>query len=166
MQGEKAIDAFIFSRVAAEAKAVCLEEWGTKLLVGGLALDRPCISIINHAQPTQSYQMYPSSHPRLPALLTRGAALSDGGLVILESEEGIWAVRQFRRNFFRPPVMQLALSSSHNMLMALDYDGISAYALPNLSLKAQAARTKGAKAFDWDEETMVFAVSLKRRQVL
>ena len=42
-------------------------------------------------------------------------------------------------------------------------DGLNAFSLPELRLKAQAGRTKGSSAFSWDDATSSLAVASKRR---
>ena len=45
-------------------------------------------------------------------------------------------------------------------------DGLNAYSLPELRLKAQASRTKGASVFAWDDGGGTLAVAAKRRLLL
>jgi hypothetical protein len=52
------------------------------------------------------------------------------------------------------------------MLLCLAADGVNAYSLPALALRAQAARTRGATAFSFDAASGLLVAAARRRLVL
>ena len=60
-------------------------------------------------------------------------------------------------------ILQLAVAPQRRLLFCLTEEGVSLYSLPQLLMKGQAARTKGATCFAWNEATNSLAVAIKRR---
>jgi hypothetical protein len=60
-------------------------------------------------------------------------------------------------------ILQLTVAPQRRLLFCLTEDGVSLFSLPQLRMKGQAARTKGATCFAWDEATNSLAVAIKRR---
>ena len=97
------------------------------------------------------------------------AGRSDGCLSILKetSDPGNprgarqWKPHSVKRLGQR--ILQLAVSVQRSLLFCLTDEGVNLFNLPQLMLKGQAGRTRGATCFSWDDSTNQLAVALKRR---
>jgi hypothetical protein len=77
-----------------------------------------------------------------------------------------WVAKQTLREFAEKRILQLCLAPLHQMLLCLDEEGVNAYTIPHLTLKGQAARTRGAAAFAWNDSARLLCVAVKRRLLL
>lgn len=149
--------------------AVCVEIWNDKAFVGARLVGSPA----RRCPPCHRWGRGRGLGGRVPerrAGCALPAGLSDGYLCTLSAAvesgsplaAGQWQV-QARRAVASRPVTQLAAASSRSMLLALADEGINAFSLPTLMLKCQAARTKGATSFSWDDATDLLCSVNKRR---
>lgn len=98
------------------------------------------------------------------------AGRADGALTVLKgaADAGnpaasmVWKHHTVKR-LGQQQILQLAVASERRLLFCLNEDGVSLFSLPQLQMKGQAARTKGATCFAWDDATNTLAVAIKRR---
>lgn len=181
--GGKHIAAFATQHVISDPRVACVEAWDGQLLAGcsdgTLLVVKPQQAPAPTAPPTPQPEPAPATGEAAgqPQGQQRQAPEEKqggetGGSGSAEQSNGSsddapkWGVVQALRGFGHKRVIQLVAAPSRSMLLCLADDGLSAYVLPSLRLKAAAARTRGAARFAWDDAAGVLAVSVKRRLLL